>query len=140
MDIDIQLQVTDQELKEFPEEYPTNDTTNSPTDQHDTCSPVKQFLVLEKETLVQLSVPPTYGKQTLIHLSVPSTPSVTLLKQSLIQHRIPPLLTLHPQPDLPALVRSLTPQAQRYLHIGIHLGHQVSQPGPSSQSFSNGLK
>ena len=128
---DIQLHITDQELEEFPEEYPPNDTTNGPTDQHDTqCSPTRQFLVLGKETLVQPSVPPTYRKQTRIHLSVPSTLSVTLPKQSLIQPRGPPLLTLQPQPDLPALVRSLTPHAQRYIHIGVHLGCQGSQPGP----------
>ena len=132
MDIDIQLQVTDQELEEFPEEYPTNDTTNGPNDQCDTRSPTRQFLVLGKETLIQPSVPLTYGKQTLIHLSVLSTPSVTLPRQLLIQPRVPPLLMLQPQPDLPALVRFVTPQAQRYLHIGVHFGHQVSQPGPSS--------
>ena len=140
MNIDIQLQVTDRELEEFPEEYPTNDTTNDPTDQVDTCSPTRQFPVLRKETLIQLSVPLTYGKQTLVQPSAPSTPSVTLPKQSLIQPRVPPLLTLQPQPDLPALVRSLTPQTQRYIHIGVYLGHQVSQPGPSSRSFRYGLK
>ena len=113
MDIDIQLQVTDKELEEFPEEYPTNDTTNSPTDQCDTHSPARQFLVLGKETLIQLSIPLTYGKQTLIQLSAPSTPSVTLPKQSLVQPRVPLLLTLQPQPDLPALVRSLTPQGTK---------------------------
>ena len=139
MDIDIQLQVTDKELEEFPEEYPTNNTTNGPTDQCDTHSPARQFPVLRKETHIQLSVPPTYRKQTLIHLSVPSTPSVMLPKQSLIQPRVPLLLTLQPQPNLSALVRSLTPQAQRYINISVHLSHQVSQPGPSSQSFSDGL-
>ena len=132
MDIYIQVQVTDKELKEFLEEYPTNNTTNGPTNQCDTHSLARQFLVLWKETLIQPSVPLTYRKQTLIHLSVPSTPSVTLPKHSLIQPRVPPLLTLQPQPDLSALVRSLTPQVQRYIHIGVHLGHQVSQPGPSS--------
>ena len=133
----MQLQVTDKKLKEFPEKYPTKDTTNSPNDQHDTRSPTEQFLVLGKETLIQLSDPLTYKKQTLIHLSVLSTPSVTPPKQILIQPRAPPLLTLQPQPNLLALVRSLTPQAQRYIHIGAHLGYQVSQPGPSSQLFSD---
>ena len=151
MDIHIQLQVTDKELKEFPEEYPT-DTTNSPADQcntqsHNThslatitCSPAKQLPILEKQTLIQLSVYLTYGKQTLVHLSVPSTLSVIPSKWSLIQPRAPPpsLLTLQPQPNLLALVRSLTPQAQRYICIGIHLSHQVSQPGPSSKPISNG--
>ena len=51
---------------------------------------------------------------------------------------LPSLLTLQPQPNLVALVRSLTPQAQRYISIGIHLSRQVSQPGPSPRSISNG--
>ena len=140
MDINIQVEVTDKELEEFPEEYPI-DTTNSPADQCNTHllaiitrSPAEQFLILGKQTLFQLSVHPTYGKQTLIYPSVPSTLSVILPKQSLIQPRAPPpsLLTLQPQPNLLALVRSLTSQAQRYICIGIHLSHQVSQPGLSS--------
>ena len=109
MDIDIQLQVTDKELMEFPEEYPT-DTTKSPTDQCDTHSPAVQFLVLEKETHIQPSVHQTYGKQTLIYPSVPSTLPEVLPKQSLVQPKAPLLLTLQPQPDLLAPVRSLTPR------------------------------
>ena len=42
------------------------------------------------------------------------------------------LLTLQPKPNLVALARSLTPQAQRYICIGIHLSHQISQPGSSA--------
>ena len=55
MEIDIQLQVTDKELEEFSEMYPTNNTTNGPTNQVDTHPPARQFLVLRKETLIQLS-------------------------------------------------------------------------------------
>ena len=32
----------------------------------------------------------------------------------------------------------LTPQALRYLHIGVHLSQQLSQPGSPSRHFSNG--
>ena len=65
MDFNIQLQVTDQELKEFPEEYLIN-ATKSPADQCNPCSlatitrsPVKhekQTLIQSEQTLVQLSV------------------------------------------------------------------------------------
>ena len=84
MDIDIQLQVADKELDEFPEES----TTNSEC----TCSPTRQLLTVRKETLIQLDVPAT--------LSVP------LPKGSLIQPSVPVplLLTLQLQPDLQALV------------------------------------
>ena len=84
-----------------------------------------------KQTLIQPSVHRTYGKQTLVYPSVPRTPPV-LPNRSLIQCRASPpsLLTLQPQPNLRALARSLTPQAQRYISIGIQLSHQVSQPGP----------
>ena len=114
MDINIQLQVTDKELEEFPVEY-LIDTTNSPADQCNphslvtiTHSPTEQFLILGKQTLIQPSVHLTYGKQTLIYLSVPNTPSATLPKQSLIQPRASPpsSLTLQPQPNLLALVTS----------------------------------
>ena len=133
MDIDIQLQVTDRVLKEFPE-YPTH-TTSSPTDQTDTRLPAEQFPVLKEQTLIQPSVHLTYGKQTLVHPRVPSTQSMIILKQSLVQPRAPPplLLTLQSQPNLLALVGSLTPQAQRYICIGVHLSCQVSQPGLSSR-------
>ena len=112
MDLDIQLQVTDKELEEFPEE----DTTNG----QDTRSCIRQLLVLGKETLIQLREPLVLGKETLIQSGVPGTPSVTQPKGSLIQPSVPVplLLTLQPQPDLQALVQTLTPQALRYLHIG----------------------
>ena len=77
MDPEIQLQVTDKELEEFPEENTTNDTTNSPTNKQDIRSPARQFLVLRKGTLIQSSEPLVYGKQTLIQSSAPSTPLVT---------------------------------------------------------------
>ena len=120
MDLDIQLQVTDKELEEFPEENTTNSTTN----RQDTHSPTRQLLVLGKETLVQLSEPPVLEKETLIQSGVPGTPSVTRPKGSLIQPSVPvpPLLTLQPQPDLQALAQTLTPQPLRYLYIGIHIG------------------
>ena len=98
MDIDVQLQVTDKELEEFPEES----TTNS----WDTRSPTRQLLTVGKETLVQLSDSITVGKKTLIQLGVPATLLVPLPKGSLIQPSVPvpPLLTLQPQPELQALI------------------------------------
>ena len=65
MDLDIQLQVTDQELKEFPQENTTNSTTN----RWDTHSPTRQLLVLRKETLIQPSEPLVHGKETFIQSS-----------------------------------------------------------------------
>ena len=137
MDINIQLQVTDKELEEFPEEHLIN-TTNSPVDRckphlqaATTHLPGAEFPTLEKQTLVQLSVHLTYGKQTLVYPSVLRTLSV-LPKQSLFQHKASPpsLLTLQLQPNLVALARSLTPQAQRYICIGIHLSHQNKPAWP----------
>ena len=149
MDLDVQLQVTDKELEEFPEENTTHSTTN----RWDTHSPTRQLLVLRKETLVQPSEPLVLGKETLIQPSKPSvlgketliqlgvldTPLVTQPKGSLIQPSVPVplLLTLQPQPDLQALVQTLTPQALRYLHIGIHISQQISQHGLHSRCFSN---
>ena len=88
MDFNIQLQVTDQELEEFPEEYLIN-TTNSPADWCDphslaaiTHSPVEKFLRHVKQTLIQMEQtliqPSVHSKQTLIYLSVPSNPVVVI--------------------------------------------------------------
>ena len=77
MDINIQLQVTDQELEEFPEEHLVS-TTNGLAEWSNphslpaiTHSPVAKLLTYGNQTLIQLSV---HGKQTLIHPSVLSTP------------------------------------------------------------------
>ena len=77
MDLDVQLQITDQELEEFPEE----DTTN----RWDTHSPTRQLLVLRKETLIQLSEPLVCGKETLIQSSEP----LLLGKETLVQSGAP---------------------------------------------------
>ena len=38
---------------------------------------------------------------------------------------IPPLLSLRLQPDLNALARTLSPQALRYIHLGIQIGRNL---------------
>ena len=90
MDFNIQLQVTDQELKEFPEEYLIN-TTNSPADWCDphllaaiTDSPAEKFVRHVKQTFIQaeqtLIQPSVHSKQTLIYPSVPSNPVAVIPK------------------------------------------------------------
>ena len=108
--MDIKLQVTEKELKEFPEESTTN--INQKVDTH---PPKRQLLATQsvrKETLIQPSA------------------SIPLYKESLIQPSDPtPLLSLNIQPDLRALAQTLLPEALRYLHISIHISQQISQHG-----------
>ena len=40
-------------------------------------------------------------------------------------HQVPSLLSLHLQPDLNALARTLSPQALRYVHLGIKIGQNL---------------
>ena len=40
-------------------------------------------------------------------------------------HPIPPLLSLQLQPDLNVLARTLSPQALRYVHLGIQIGRNL---------------
>ena len=40
-------------------------------------------------------------------------------------HHIPPLLSLRLQPDLNALARTLSPQALRYVQLGIQIGQNL---------------
>ena len=40
-------------------------------------------------------------------------------------HHVPPLLSLRLQPDLNALTRTLSPQALRYVHLGIQIGQNL---------------
>ena len=40
-------------------------------------------------------------------------------------HPVPPLLSLHLQPDLNALARTLSPQALRYVHLGIQISQNL---------------
>ena len=40
-------------------------------------------------------------------------------------HQVPSLLSLHLRPDLNALARTLSPQALRYVHLGIQIGQNL---------------
>ena len=40
-------------------------------------------------------------------------------------HHVPPLLSLRLQPDLNVLTRTLSPQALRYVHLGIQIGQNL---------------
>ena len=42
-----------------------------------------------------------------------------------VPRQVPPLLSLHLQPDLNALARTLSPQALRYVHLGIQIGQNL---------------
>ena len=101
--MDIQLQVTEKELEGFPEE--TSDqigktiTNIQATKSQDTQPPTRQTLTTQP-----------VGKESLNQSSDP----------------ISPLLSLHIQPDLWAFVRTLSSEALRYLHIGIHIGKVLS--------------
>ena len=133
MDFNIQLKVTDEELEEFPEEQLIAEWSNPQLQPAFTCSLNKRFLIHARQTLVQFSIHSPYVKQTLIQPSVHANQTL-IHQQSLLQPMASPpsLLTLQPKPNLVALARSLTPQAQRYVCIGIHLSHQISQPGSST--------
>ena len=99
--------------------------------------PLSNFQYCERDTH-PAECPPTYRKKTLIYLSVLSTLPVTPPKQSLIQSRVP-----HYWPfNISLIYQSLSDHSllrpKGTLHIGVHLGCQVNQSGPTSQSFSNG--
>ena len=72
MDINIQLQVTDQELEEFPEEHLVS-TTNGLAEWSNPHSlpAITRSSVVRNQTLIQPSI---HGKQTLVYPSVLSTP------------------------------------------------------------------
>ena len=143
MDFNIQLQVTDEELKEFPEKQ-LIDTTERIAEQSNHQSQSTRLPIHTRQTLIQSSVHSMYVKQELVQLSVHVNQTlihprvlngpIALPRQSLIQPMPSPpsLLTLQPKLNVMALARSLTPQAQRYVCIGIHLSHQISQPGSSA--------
>ena len=139
MDFNIQLKVTDEELKEFPEEQligtaeriaERSNPQSQPTLTH---SLDKRLSIHVRQTLVQSSVHSPYTKQTLVQPSVHARQTL-IHWRSLVQPTASPpsLLTLQPKPNLVALARSLSFQVQRYVCIGVHLSHQLSQPGSST--------
>ena len=95
--MDIQLQVTDKELDEFPEESTTFTNIQAMKSQ-DTHPPTRQLLATQP-----------VGKESLNQSSDP----------------IPLLLSLHIQPDLWAFAQTLLPEALWYLHISIHIGKSL---------------
>ena len=112
--MDIQLQVTDKELEEFPEER--SDEIGTPITNRADISPPTPKVKQRKIT-----------KQHQIDTQPATRPVVTYTRRSLdYSSRVPLLLSIHIQPDLQALTQTLTPKALRYLHVGIHIGKCLS--------------
>ena len=75
--------------------------------------------------LGSLEIAPLLARQPALHqpvlrLPVPRQPVVHQPNR-----QVPPLLSLHLRPDLNALARTLSPQALRYVHLGIQIGQNL---------------
>ena len=138
--MDIQLQVTDEELKEFPEtdldytpsniSLPGADLPTPPTDLH---TPPTGLPIPRAKARHKARQNNTSWKRMRNHIDTHSVTQVNEYlptiqqKGSFIQPSAPILLLLSLQlePDLPALVWTLSPKALRYLNLGIHIGKSL---------------
>ena len=79
----------------------------------------------DQPTLGPLEIAPLLAhqpevRQPVLCLPVPRQPVVHQPGR-----QVPPLLSLHLQPDLNMLTRSLSPQALRYVHLSIQIGQNL---------------
>ena len=82
-----------------------------------------QLAQLTQPTVSPPSVPvlPTIGQLTQPVASPPAASPVVAQPSD----PVPPLLSLQLQPDLNVLARTLSPQALRYVHLGIQIGQNL---------------
>ena len=80
--------------------------------------------------LSSLEIAPPVARQPVVRPSVAHQLALCqpILRQPVVSqpgHHIPPLLSLHLQPDLNVLAQTLSPQALRYVHRGIQISQNL---------------
>ena len=134
--MDLLLQVSEKELEEFPEP-PVDHTDQDKPDRTNTggaqSSNISHPLQTQTQTstAAEASKVPTaslHSSQKCRYRRLATRPvtlhTFTYRKGQCDQSRvcIPPLLTLQVEPNLKMFSRTLSPEALRYLHVGIHIG------------------
>ena len=82
--------------------------------------PPSEAVLPGQPTLGSPEIDPLLARQPVLCLPVPHQPVVRQPNR-----QVPPLLSLRLRPDLNVLARTLSPQALRYIHLGIQIGQNL---------------
>ena len=87
--------------------------------------PPSEAVLARQPVLGSPETPPLLARQPTLRQPVlrPPVPRQPVVRQP--GRQVPPLLSLRLQPDLNALARTLSPQALRYVHLGIQIGQNL---------------
>ena len=145
--MELQLQVTEEELLEFPEVR--NDKINtSHTDNpagkvvYSTENSSRSRGICSADTPSKIKVEKPYYKQPVAHRRRPVRPKVCHTTKVYFDHRkwkdgqlsvhtptdtvqTPSIFDIKVRPNLTAFAKTLTPEALRYLYLGIDLGRTI---------------
>ena len=87
--------------------------------------PLSEAALPSQPVLSPLETAPPVAHQPILHQPMVHQP---ILCQPVVRQPgrpVPSLLSLHLQPDLNVLARTLSPQALRYVHLGIQIGQNL---------------
>ena len=134
--MDLLLQVSEKELEEFPEP-PVDHSDQDKPDKNNTGGTHSSNISPQLQTQTQTSTaseaprvstasPNNSQRHRYRQLAMLPVTSHTFTYRKgqcdQLHAHIPPLLTLQVEPNLKTFSRTLSPEALRYLHLGIHIG------------------
>ena len=136
--MDLLLQVSEKELEEFPEP-PVDHTDQDKPDRSNTSGTLSSNISHQLQTQTQtstackaskvstalLSQQPKYRRHVMQLVMQPVTLHTFIYRKEQCNQslgHIPSLLTLQVEPNLKTFSRTLSPEALRYLHLGICIG------------------